>query len=167
MNTITINQIGCLLVRGISLFLAVEMFAALGFVANALMSAEADMVTKIISVFPYTAFGMISILLWIKAPWISTRMIQEETEVLVPFTFDNIQIALLVTVGFLVFLTRGLESAFLVLQHIISVLQGQDTFAIWQVTQSLLIFGMSLFLIFSPRGIVNIIRYTRVAGTKK
>lgn len=167
MNNITINQIGCLLVRGIALFLALQMLSALGLIINVFTTPEQEGVNKGLIVFPYGMLAVLAILIWRKAPWFADRMVPESTSVQAPFTIENIQIVLLITLGFWLLAYKTFGDLLLLMSHIILFFSGQEHLKIWEIIEAILLLGLTLSLIFTPQGIVRIIKYARTTGGEK
>lgn len=166
MNTITINQIGCLVVRGITILLALQVLSGLGMVFNMLTMPAEGGFNKWLMIAPVCVNAGLAAFMWVKAPWLAARMTPDYSSTPAPFTIGNIQIVMLVAVGFLL-LAQAIAPFVSTVAHIVSVLMAGDRLRSWDVLASLLLLALALSLIFTPKGLTKIITFARTTGGEK
>ncbi len=165
MSTITIDQIGCLIVRGISLLLAFTVLSSAAVVVQISTNPAPsdDGISKILFLFPYIMNSLLAILTWVFAPQLAKKMLPATSESTAPFTLQNILIVMLVAVGFML-LQDAVKHTLSMVVHIANVINGIQSIRVDDILSALIMLGIALSLIFKPQGIARMIKYARTAG---
>lgn len=168
MNTITIDQIGCLIVRGISLLLAFSVLSSAAAVVQIVMApAGSDIAgAKWLFLSSHIINALLAILTWVWAPQLSRKMLPATGESVVPFTLQNMLIVMLVAVGFLL-LQDAVKYTVSMVAHIAEVITGPQKLKVADTVSTLVVLAIALSLIFKPQGIARMIKYARAAGGEK
>ncbi len=157
MNTITIQQIGGILVRAIALLLFLYMSSAVGAVIYALLQDTESTLVKVLSILPYALLLLFSILLWFKAPYIANRMVCDTASTPAPFTIENLQIVLLATLGVLLFIAKAFPAMLMLMAELSSL--ESELQKILKMLGAFFYLGASLLLIFKPQVIARLTKY--------
>lgn len=163
MNSITIHQIGCLVIRAVSILMIVRVLPSI-FMAGSLLGSGDKHVIFLMS--SSIAILVLGVALWVVSPWLSRKMVAEKSSIESPITADGIQAALLICAGFLV-LSESINSFIVTGHHVVRALKEQSEFPLTSVLTSGLRMALCLSLIFTPQGIVRIIKCARTTGGEK
>ncbi|MFN3826644.1 MAG: hypothetical protein ACK4NR_03360 [Micavibrio sp.] len=168
MNNITIHQIGCLAVRAIVLLFAMGFLAQLSLILSGVFSPDGSLYQKFLIVLSFVAHCAFIYFVWIRAPWVASKMLSgsQSESVSIPFSVENIQIVMLVAVGFLI-LERAMGPFVSVVWDFFFNPASYGIPSLDRILSPSISLVISLLLILSPKGIVRIIQYVRtVEGSK-
>lgn len=166
MNSITIHQLGCLLLRVLALLLTLQVLPSLVSALGMVIFAGQGLVPVLQMAFPLMLMLFLNVLLWVMAPWLAGKMVTQSASIQAPFSIENLQIVFFVLLGFM-FLAESIRPLTTATFHVASVLTEGKSFHGTTIVEAILYLSLALWLILGSKGITRLIKYMRTTGGEK